>query len=277
MIISNNEKRGVLCIMQYRSLLFVPAKEKMLRKISEFTADGYILDLEDSIESENKKEALRTVKQYLNSVPKSDKHLIVRLNKENYEQEYNALCSFAVDFMLPKFEDVDEYSSIISNFNDNKIYALIETPLGIVNAEKIASHNKVKGLAFGAEDYTASMGIENEDRMLTYPKHKLVCCAKAYNKWVFDTPSFSINDEKKFLSEVNESLRYGFNGKMAISPKHVDVINKIFSYVDILEMKRIVEYYEQKGQAVAIIEGQVYEKMHINHMKRIIKENEGRK
>ena len=41
-----------------RSLLFIPAKEKMLNKIAELSADAYIIDLEDSIPEEDKEKAL---------------------------------------------------------------------------------------------------------------------------------------------------------------------------------------------------------------------------
>ena len=40
------------------SLLFVPAKDRMLAKIESFDADAYIIDLEDSIEDYDKEEAV---------------------------------------------------------------------------------------------------------------------------------------------------------------------------------------------------------------------------
>ena len=66
-----------------RSLLFVPAKDKMLQKISVFSSDGYIIDLEDSINEDEKEKALEVLCSFLtkhNIIP----NIYVRLNKERY-------------------------------------------------------------------------------------------------------------------------------------------------------------------------------------------------
>ena len=99
--------------------------------------------------------------------------------------------------------------------------------------------------------------------------------AKANGKKVYDTPSFSIDDMTAFEDEVKQSVALGFDGKLAISPKHVACINSEFGAYDIDNMRQIVRQYESAGQAVAVIGGKVYEKMHIARMKRIITENGG--
>lgn len=62
---------------------------------------------------------------------------------------------------------------------------------------------------------------------------------------------------------------------MLITPRHLDYINRVFSDCDVESIKRIIETYEEQGKAVLVIDGKVYEKMHIAHLKKILKEKGG--
>ena len=256
-----------------RSLMFIPAKDKMLKKISTFSADSYILDLEDSVEQDMKSDALNNVYTFLKE-NETIKPIIVRVNKESYRIEIEKLDKYDVSFMLPKFERTDDYLEIGKYCSRHRFYALIETPYGLVNIENIVSNKDISALAFGAEDFTASMCMDNEIDFLQYQKARLVTYSKAYKKKVYDTPSFKLDDYEKFKIEVENSKSLGFDGKMVISPKHVDYINKAFSLTNIDFLRRIVELYEKENQAVLVIDGKVYEKMHIKHIKNILKECE---
>lgn len=257
--------------MKHRSLLFVPAKNKMLAKIGSLEADKYIVDLEDSIEAFDKGEALNRLINWLENHEK-EQQLIIRLNKDNYLSEAQELKKFSVDFMLPKFEGMGEYILENNIWKNHKIYALVETARGLINIENIVSCEEVTAIAFGAEDYTASIGMKNAIENLQYQKSRLVSYARAYRKEVYDTPSFELNNEEKFQMEVDNAVDLGFDGKMAINPKQLLYINNAFSGENLEQMKRIIELYEKENQAVLVVDGKVYEKMHIAHMKKIIKE-----
>lgn len=263
--------------MNCHSLLFVPAKLKMMRKIQDLAADGYIIDLEDSIEPQNKGEALNEVLGELSELLLNSKNIIVRLNKENYFEEASKLNGFNVDFMLPKFEKLEEYEEIAKLCNNHKIYALIETPLGMVNLNNITANACIYGIAFGAEDFTACVGMKNDISYLTYQKNMMVTYAKAYGKVVYDTPSFQLYDYENFKLEVDHAFDLGFDGKMAISPKHISYINETFSKADLKMIQEIIDMYEKEQKAVMVFNGKVYEKMHIDHMKKIMKEKGGNK
>ena len=162
--------------MLLKSLLFVPAKEKMLRKIGTLEADAYIIDLEDSIEESDKETALKLVCEFLDNIEETRYTIVIRVNKDRYTKEITKLSSYDVSFMLPKYEQHSDYI----NLPIGKDYiALIETPLGILNAREIASDSKIVALAFGAEDFTAGIGMDNCVELLLYPKSTLVVCAKA--------------------------------------------------------------------------------------------------
>ena len=258
--------------MSPRSLLFVPAKEKMLRKIGTLGSDAYIIDLEDSIEESDKEAALELVKRVLKELRKEKFTVIIRVNKERYLKEISELKRYDVTFMLPKYEKCSDYSELPEDMN---FIALIETPLGIINTVKIASNPKISALAFGAEDFTASIGMENNFRLLQYPKSILVVNAKAFGKKVFDTPSFKLGNIEEFEQEVENAKALGFDGKMAINPKHIEFINKSFATANKEYIEKIIRIYEACGEAVQMIDGNIYEKMHINHFKKILKESVG--
>ncbi len=262
--------------MRFRSLLFVPAKEKTLSKIGQANADAYIIDLEDSIEEPNKQAALEQAQNWLRQACLQDHVIFVRLNKGRYKEEVRQLGSFGnIGFMLPKFEDCREYREAEDIWKEHRVIALIETPLGIVNIDRIAGCDWVDMLAFGAEDYTAYVNMANKSEYLRYQKSVLVTFAKAYGKQVFDTPSFELADTVKLREETEETVSLGFDGKLAIHPRQTAVINEAFSAADIPYMESIVKAYEEQGEAVLVYDGKPYEKMHIARFKRIIKENGG--
>lgn len=256
-----------------KSLLFVPAKDKMLAKILSMNANVYIIDLEDSIPEEEKEEALTRVATFLDSLS-SVSNIIVRINSNHAERELSKLTKYSeVGFMLPKYEKENPYDQYEEILKDHFTIALIESPRAIVELPLVCAKNYISALAFGAEDYTAKANMENSVDYLFFQKSMLVTYAKAYDLKVYDTPSFKLNDETEFEREVKSAMSLGFDGKMAISPKHVQFINETFNSNDLDYMKSVISRYEEDGNAVVVIDGKVYEKMHINRFKKIIKEN----
>lgn len=253
-----------------RSFLFVPAIEKLLSKIETCDADAVIIDLEDSIPDYDKQDALKRVATFLNGY--SYNHSIyIRINKTRIKTEVFELDIFPIKgYMLPKSEsscDID----VISALTNKEIIALVESAAGIVKVCEIARHERVTMIAFGAEDYTSECGIENDDAFLLYPKSKIVINAKANNKYVIDTMSLNIRDRGRYKIVAENTKKLGFDAKLAIHPMQVEVINKVFND-DIAYYEDIVNRYENSGKSVYEIDGTVYEKPHIDAMKRKIKE-----
>ena len=256
-----------------RSLIFVPSTEDKLSKIEKLDADIVIIDLEDSISADDKDNALERICGFLEKYHQ-EKPIFVRLNSNRYIKEAERLKKFGkLGFMLPKFEKPESYEKCLEIWENHPVIALIETPSGIVNVEKIVSCNWIAAVAFGAEDYTASVGMKNHPDMLLYQKSMLVTYAKANSKKVYDTPSFSIGDDDTFRYDVDSSAALGFDGKMLIHPKQIEYINNAFSCSDPEYLRKIVEEYERSGKAVLVLDGRVYEEMHIKRIRKILAEN----
>ncbi len=176
-------------------------------------------------------------------------------------------------YMIPKFEDPCDYEQYASYFEGRNVIALIETPVGIINLKEIASSSLVSMIAFGAEDFTSVIGMKNCTESLSYARSAIVTFGKAYGKAVIDTPSFIIDDMEALEKEIHIAVDMGFDGKLSIHPKQVAKINELFQLYDLDKMKEIVTQYETAGEAVLRIDNKVYEKMHIAHYKRILKEH----
>lgn len=258
-----------------RSLLFVPAEERRLAKIGKTNADAYIIDLEDSIAQEDKEEALNRTVGFLRTC--GAENLFVRVNRTRYRIELEALDHFRVGFMLPKIESEADYESAQGILKKHRIIALIETATGVVNSNSIASIPWVTALAFGAEDFTVATNISNDTESLFVPKSLIALAAKSNQKKVYDTPCFHIKDIGVLNSELLQAMKLGYDGKLAIHPSQIDFINEAFKLLDPDYIKRIIKIYESSGNSVCEINGKVYEKLHIDRLKRMLTQEEFRK
>ncbi len=256
-----------------RSILFVPAKWKMLSKIKTFNADSYIIDLEDSISINEKVEALNETKRYLSEY--DCQNIFVRIDRGFLNEQLNVLHSYKFrGFVLPKFENGGDFLQFINLFHEKEVMALVETPKGLINIRNIVECPWVDSIAFGAEDFTSCIGMKNVAEYLNFAKSLLVVYAKAYNKKIYDTPSFIIDNFELLKEDIQKTVDMGFDGKLSINPKQIQMINELFKCCDFEYMKNIIEIYEKSGKAVLKIDNRVYEKMHIAHFKRILKENQ---
>lgn len=255
------------------SILFVPAVEKMINKISTFFSDGYIIDLEDSILPKDKNVALSQTINFLEN-SKELENLFIRVDREFLNEQITELNKYSfAGYMIPKYEEVENFHEIYPMMKQKKIIALVETPKGVANIENIAKCYWIDAVAFGAEDYTAYSNMKNSPNVLNYVKSRMVMYCKAYGKKIYDTPCFELDDMQLFREIVQESRDMGFDGKLAINPKQIQIINDVFKNYDYDYMKNIVEEYEINKMAVQTIDNKVYEKMHIERLKKILKEN----
>jgi citrate lyase subunit beta/citryl-CoA lyase len=131
---------------------------------------------------------------------------------------------------------------------------LIETAMGVENAFAIASASKrVKALLLGAEDLTADLQCKRtkESREIEYARTRLVVAARAAGVDVYDTPFTDVNDDEGILADAQVAKGLGFTGKASISPRHVEVINSVFS-----PTQKEVDYAYEVMDAIALAKEQ---------------------
>lgn len=255
--------------IDFKNLLFVPATVERLKKVKEINNDVFIFDLEDSILVSDKEEALIRLKKFLETNDKKETKWIARVNLENIYREIDYLKENVDGFLIPKVENTELIKKIRKENPNKIILALIETPMGIINLKNIASDSSIDALVFGAEDFTSSINMENLEENLNYIKVKILLYGKAYNKKVFDTPSFEIKNLDKLERDIKKSKSLGFDGKLLIHPKQIEIMNKIYKY-DYNKIKTIIRKFEESNQGVLCFEDKVYEITHIKQLKKIL-------
>lgn len=231
-----------------RSMLFLPGNNpNMLINGNCLGSDAIIFDLEDAVSPAEKDAARILVRNTMKYMDLSGCELIVRVNSvdtEFFKADIDAILSQKPDLiLLPKTscrEDVlfaDAYMSEVEaklGFENNTVglMPLIETAMGVENSFSIASATKrVKALFLGAEDLTADLQCKRtkEGREIEYARTRLVVAARAAGVDVYDTPFTDVNDDEGIVVDAELAKALGFTGKASISPRHVEVINSVFS------------------------------------------------
>ena len=250
--------------------LFVPAVEKMIQKIEKSEADAIILDLEDSIPDAEKENALSLCEEFL-SKRGNCKKIYVRLNEGRIQQEMRTLSKYDFcGYMIPKIEN-DKILQDCQEFLERKeVIGLVETAKGMVNIEEIVASDYVSAVAFGAEDYTCSINMENDFALLIPVRSRMIMYAKAYKKPVIDSPSFNYTDMEMLEREVEQIVSMGFDGKLAIHPKQVETIKQGFRTHDADVIREIIDKFDEQGGGVLLYKNKVYEKPHIKRFKKIL-------
>ena len=243
------------------SPIFIPAnKLDWISKAFDKGADSVILDLEDSIAKKEKVSTREALFLHLKE-NKYEVNLIVRVNSIDEDlgiDDIKRLNQPDLDieaFMLPKIEDPQK----ISNLPEINVIALLETPRSIKNISDIASHNKVKGLALGGADLSASMGSSMDWDSLLYARSKIILESSINDLFSIDSPFMDIENLESLELESRKARSMGFSGKAAIHPSQIEVINRSFlpSYSEVEEAKQIIKAFNNSSSAVISFEGKM--------------------
>lgn len=231
-----------------RSMLFLPGNNpNMLINGNCLGADAVIFDLEDAVAPAEKDAARILVRNTMRYMDFAGCGRIVRINSIDtpyWRKDLDQILPYKPDLiLLPKSgsaADVLEADAYMTRLEEKLgmepgtvgLMPLIETAMGVENAFAIASATKrIKALFLGAEDLTADLRCKRtkEGREIEYARTRLVVAARAAGIDVFDTPFTDVNDDEGIVVDAELAKALGFSGKASISPRHVEVINRVFS------------------------------------------------
>ncbi|MBT69194.1 MAG: CoA ester lyase [Acidimicrobiaceae bacterium] len=226
----------------FKSLLFAPGnKGAILSKLPRSSPDASIIDLEDSVptdEKENAREIARALIPELNE--KAEKMgLFVRVNALEtahfVEDLSNAISDALTGIIVPKIssrEEANQVSKYLSDFGFENlpIMAGLETVSGLVNALEIAKHPQIKWCYFGAEDYVTDLGgvRRTDNREVLLARSQISQATRLAGIHAIDMVVSDFKDEKRFIEEAAEARSLGFTGKLCIHPDQVNLANKAF-------------------------------------------------
>jgi (3S)-malyl-CoA thioesterase len=267
----------------YRSVLYIPAsKERALDKARSLDVDAIIFDLEDAVTPDAKVEARDTLKAALKEGGYGARAKIIRLNGLDSawgREDAEAMKDAEADaFLLPKVSsaaDVEALAAIIGK--DKDIWAMIETPMGVMKAEEIAAHPQMKGFVAGTNDLAKELNCRfRADRLpMITSLSMMLLAAKAHGIVAIDGVYNQFKDDEGLAAECAQGRDMGFEGKTLIHPAQVAVCNEAFSpsaeEIDLAERQiAAFEETEASGQGVAVVDGKIVENLHVETARKIL-------
>jgi citrate lyase subunit beta/citryl-CoA lyase len=279
-----------------RSFLFVPGdSERKFARAVEGAADALILDLEDSVAMAGKA-AARQVTAGMLAAPRGRQQRYVRVNALDTGLTLADLAAVMParpdGIVLPKCADAGQVRQV-SLWLDAFEAAAGVTP-GVTRILAIATETagslfglgsyteagpRLSGLMWGAEDLSASLGASAnrlDGRWL--PPFRLardLCLAGAAAAGVpaIDTVHVDIEDLTGLEADAREARRDGFAGKAVIHPKHVDVVNAVFTPAaeELDWARRVVAAFATAGDAgVLRMDGKMLDRPHLRLAERLL-------
>lgn len=229
----------------------------MLAKAASLPADQIFMDLEDSVAPLAKEQARGNIIDALKNNDWGNKTVVVRINSIDTQWAADDLTSVVeaggahLDcIMIPKVQHshevmfVDHMLRMIeTNTGLEKrfgIEAQIETATGLKNVHEIAhASNRLETLVFGPADMSASLGLPTVTAglpMIGYPGdhwhwvlETILVAARDANLQAIDGPYLLIKDLDGFREMALRARALGYDGKWALHPGQIDILNEVFS------------------------------------------------
>ncbi|WP_298087402.1 CoA ester lyase [uncultured Corynebacterium sp.] len=222
------------------AILFAPAdRPDRFAKAAE-RADLVILDLEDGCRPENKAAA----RQAIIDNPMDPERTIIRINPSDspeYAADLEMLADTRYDLvMLPKAESAASVEALAGY----RVIALIETAMGVLRADDIASADNVAAMFWGAEDLTAGLGGTNSRftekeaapgivpgtyrDVARHARARVQLAAAAFGRAALDSVHVDISDDDGLRSEALDAAALGYAATVCIHPGQVQTIRDAY-------------------------------------------------
>ena len=154
---------------------------------------------------------------------------------------------------------------------------MVETPVGILNVNQIAQHERMSVMVMGTNDMAKELRASiTTDRQALLP-HLATCLlsARAAGISILDGVFNDIKDESGFTSVCIQGAQMGFDGKTLIHPSQVPPTNEIFApSLDELDFhQRVIQEFEtaeKEGRGVLTVDGKMIENLHVDEARRAI-------
>lgn len=284
--------------MKHRSWLFVPAdSERKLAKSETSGADVRILDLEDAIAPSAKDRARAAALEYLSAhqLGRRAGAMWIRINSGPLAQrDLDVVIRGRPDgLVVPKVGGPDDLLAIARSIDGLEqreglaaagiplLAVATETPAAVLRLAEYA-HTPVvrlRALAWGAEDLSAALGAAapadaGETAAFTYRVARSLCllAARAAGALAIDTVQTDLRDLERLAVSSRDARLAGFDGRMAIHPDQVPVINESFTppEAEIAMARRVVAAFAAApGAGVVQFEGRMLDLPHLRHAERI--------
>jgi citrate lyase subunit beta/citryl-CoA lyase len=230
----------------------------MMAKAATLPADMTFLDLEDACAPLEKPGARGKIAEAIRTLDWGDRVLCVRVNAWDTEWTvYDVLEVVGTagerldEIMLPKVQsaaEVEALDLLLTQIEKSTglpvghvgIEAQIETTRGLINVEEICTASpRLEAIIFGPADFAASMEMPVLTGGVQIPEYpgdhfhyvfsKILMAGRANGLQVIDGPFLRIRDSDAFRDYCQRTRILGFDGKWALHPDQVTLLNELFS------------------------------------------------
>ena len=258
----------------YRSALYIPAsRPRAIDKARSLPCDAILLDLEDAVAPEEKAAARATLAAALAGGGFGARARIVRINAPGTPWGADDLAAVAgMDcdgVLVPKVgapADLDPVAAAVSR----PLWAMVETPAGVLNAAAICAHPRLAGIVVGTNDLAKDLGARHVPGRgpLLFALGAAVMAARAAGITAIDGVCNAFRDLTALAAECEQGRDMGFDGKSLIHPDQIATANAAFGPApeEIALARRQIDAFEAAqaaGQGVAVVDGRIVENLHI--------------
>lgn len=265
-----------------RSVLYLPASNaRAIEKARTLPCDAVVLDLEDAVAPEAKVEARAAAVEAVRGGGFGPR-IGVRINGLDTDwgsDDLDALTGSGVNLIVaPKVDDGAGARAIVDRLPvGTTLWAMIETPRGVLNLAAIASVPGVEALMLGVNDLAAALGtgVAADREPLKPWMAATVATARAYGLLAIDGVFNRFTDAEGFAAECAQGRLYGFDGKSLIHPSQIDGANAAFSpsEEEVARARAIVTAFaapEADGKGAIRVDGQMVERLHLAAAERLL-------
>jgi citrate lyase subunit beta/citryl-CoA lyase len=276
-----------------RSVLYMPGSNaRAIEKARTLAVDAVILDLEDSVAPPSKAEARRQVADAVKAGGFGPREVVVRINGLDTEwwlDDINAISHIRPDAILvPKISKPEQFDDVIERLidvhSDHKVrvWAMMETPLAMLHADRIAAaardpETRLTAFVMGTNDLakdTRTRIMPGRAAMLPW----LMTCmaaARAYGVDIIDGVYNDLGNADGFAQECAQARDLGFDGKTLIHPNQIDPCNAAFSPAaeEVAQAHKIIAAFdlpENQGKGVVALDGRMVERLHADMARRTV-------
>ena len=272
-----------------RSVLYMPgANTRALEKARTLPADALIFDLEDAVAPEAKEAARTNVVLAAESRAYGKREIAIRCNGLGTpwgEADIAAIAQSGADAILvPKVESATQVTHVVSLLDtagaptDMAVWAMMETPKGILRAEEIAgAHPRLGLFVMGTNDLVKDMRARHTPMRLPMITALGIgmLAARAHGLAILDGVYNDIQDAAGFRAVCQQGLEMGFDGKTLIHPSQVEPCNEVFapSAAELEMAGKIVAAFkaaQAEGKGVVTVDGRMIENLHVEQAERAL-------
>lgn len=276
-----------------RSVLYMPGSNaRALEKAREIAADALILDLEDAVAPDAKESARDQVCAAVRAGGYGRRELVIRVNGADTPWFAEDLAAAAdakpSAILIPKVSSGEALLALGQQLNDLwadpaiRVWAMIETPLAILHAERIAAVaadpvSRLSCFVLGTNDLakeTRARFVPGRAPMMPWLTTAILA-ARAHGVDVVDGVYNDIKDEAGFRAECEQGRDLGFDGKTLIHPAQVGPANEIFAPAEAeLERARAIiaafDLPENAEKGALQLDGRMVERLHAEMARRVV-------